>query len=272
MNATAAGRPETADVRSPLRAVALPTEHGGWGLTLEPVLLGLLVASSWAGALLGVIAFTAFLARTPLKLALVDRFRHRRLERTRLAERVAVAELVVITGALAGVIAAGPGPRWWWPVVIALPLVGIELWFDMRSRSRRLVPELAGSVGIAAIAASIVLADGRSLRLAGAVWLVLAGRSIASIPFVRTQIFRVRRGLESRQEATAGHAVGVLAAAVAAVLEPTVVLGTVAVVAAVALHTAWLRRPVPPVKTVGFQQMAIGLAVTIATAVGVALL
>ena len=24
------------------RAVAMPSEHGGWGLTLEPVLLGLL--------------------------------------------------------------------------------------------------------------------------------------------------------------------------------------------------------------------------------------
>ncbi|WP_426574944.1 hypothetical protein [Aquihabitans sp. McL0605] len=29
--------------RSPLRAVALPAEHGGWGLTLEPGLLGLLI-------------------------------------------------------------------------------------------------------------------------------------------------------------------------------------------------------------------------------------
>ena len=33
--------------RSPLRTVALPSEHGGWGLTLEPVLLGLLVNLFW---------------------------------------------------------------------------------------------------------------------------------------------------------------------------------------------------------------------------------
>ena len=28
----------------PLKSVALPTEHGGWGFTLEPLLLGLLLS------------------------------------------------------------------------------------------------------------------------------------------------------------------------------------------------------------------------------------
>ncbi|HDL49896.1 MAG TPA: prenyltransferase, partial [Actinobacteria bacterium] len=32
-----------------LRSVAMPTEHGGWGFTLEPIILGLLVAPSPAG-------------------------------------------------------------------------------------------------------------------------------------------------------------------------------------------------------------------------------
>jgi hypothetical protein len=31
------------------RMVAVPSEHGGWGLTFEPVLLGLIVNPSWAG-------------------------------------------------------------------------------------------------------------------------------------------------------------------------------------------------------------------------------
>ena len=55
----------------------MPDEHGGWGLTAEPALLGLLVAPSWAGAALGIAAFLAFLVRTPLKLVLVDRWRGR---------------------------------------------------------------------------------------------------------------------------------------------------------------------------------------------------
>jgi hypothetical protein len=55
-----------ASTRSPWRAVVIPSEHGGWGLTLEPVVLGLLVAPSIAGLAIGVAAFLAFLVRTPL--------------------------------------------------------------------------------------------------------------------------------------------------------------------------------------------------------------
>ncbi len=69
--------------RSTLRSVAVPSEHGGWGLTLEPGLLGLLVAPGAAGVCLAVAAFVAFLARTPLKVVLVDRRRGRWLGRTR---------------------------------------------------------------------------------------------------------------------------------------------------------------------------------------------
>ncbi|MCZ7661545.1 MAG: YwiC-like family protein [Thermoleophilia bacterium] len=38
--------------RSRLRDVVVPTEHGGWGFTLEPMLLGLLVAPGWASSAL----------------------------------------------------------------------------------------------------------------------------------------------------------------------------------------------------------------------------
>ena len=131
------------------RAVAIPDEHGGWGLTAEPALLGVLVAPSWAGAALAVAAFVAFIVRTPLKVVLVDRWRGRTLPRTRLA--------ACIRGGRAG---APPRPRARRtpPSGLGLagadrargPLVGVELWFDMRSRSRRLIPELCGAVGIAA--------------------------------------------------------------------------------------------------------------------------
>jgi hypothetical protein len=36
-----------------VRLVALPAEHGGWGLLLEPIALGLAVAPSLAGTFLG---------------------------------------------------------------------------------------------------------------------------------------------------------------------------------------------------------------------------
>ena len=86
------------------------------------------------------------------------------------------------------------GWTWLVPVAVAGPLVAIELWFDVRSRGRRLVPELCGAIGIAAVSAAIAIAGGRSGALAVGLWLVLAARSIGAIPFVRVQIGRLRRG------------------------------------------------------------------------------
>src|ERR1044071_4882431 len=65
-----------------LRPLALPAEHGGWGFLFEPMLLGILVAPSWNGALVGTATLFAFLARHPLKLALHDAMRGRSYPRT----------------------------------------------------------------------------------------------------------------------------------------------------------------------------------------------
>ena len=108
--------------RSPLRSVALPAEHGGWGLTLEPGLLGLLIAPSPAGLCIAAGAMVAFLVRTPLKVVAVDRRRGRTLDRTRLAEAIAAVELVVLVALAAGAIALAE-PWFWVPGLVALPLL-----------------------------------------------------------------------------------------------------------------------------------------------------
>lgn len=242
------------------RSVAVPSEHGGWGLTLEPILAGLLIAFSWSGAALGVAALTAFLARTPLKLALVDRHRGRHLPRTRLAVRIAAAEMLV---AILAAGAAGVGAGWTWlvPFALAAPLIGIELWFDARSRSRRLVPELCGAVGIAAVAPAIVVAGGGDARLAGGLWLVLAGRVVASIPFVRTQVDRLHHGTAPLGQSDAFQALGAVVGVSGALADPQLLAGGIAVVVLAAAQTIWARRPVPPAKVLGITQMALGFAV-----------
>lgn len=256
--------------RRPWRAVAVPTEHGGWGLTLEPVLLGLLVTFSWAGVGLGVAAVLAFLSRTPLKLALVDRRRRRTLERTRLAWRVAAVELAVVA-VLAVAVVLTAGWRWLAPVALALPLVALELWFDVRSRSRRLLPELCGAAGIAAVAPAIVLAGQGDTGLAGGIWLVLAGRAVASIPFVRVQIARLHRQAVSPATSDASQLTGAAVAALAVTLDGRLVAGAIAVALLAGAQTAWVRRPVPPAKVLGLRQMALGFAVVAITAAGVLL-
>ncbi len=251
------------------RAVAVPSEHGGWGLTLEPVLLGSLVAFSWPGLAIGVAAFVAFLVRTPLKLAVVDHRRRRSLPRTRLATRVAAIELGVL--GLLGVSALwSAGAAWLIPALIAVPLVAVELWFDIRSRSRRLVPEVAGAIGIAAVAASITVAGDEGWRLAVALWMVLAGRAVASIPYVRTQIVRMRRGSSPLGVTDVFQLAGATLGFAAVAVDTRVLVGAVAVSAvALAQSIAIRREHIPPVKVIGLRQMAAGLTVVAATAVGV---
>jgi hypothetical protein len=254
--------------RSPLRAVAVPSEHGGWGLTLEPALLGLLIAPSGPGAALAAAAFLAFLVRTPLKLALVDRRRHRRLDRTALAEKVAAVELLTLS-VLAVLVVASAASGWWVPVVLAVPLVGTELWFDVRSRSRRLVPELTGAIGIGSVAAAIVLADGGRPALAAAVWCVLAARAVAAIPFVRGRIAALHGRVGDGSFVGAGFVAATALAAVAVVLDRAALAGAVVVGVVMGLQVLSTRRPAPRAAVVGIQQMVLGLAVVGATAVGV---
>ena len=249
-------------------AVALPSEHGGWGLTIEPGLLGLLVAPSIAGACLALAALLLFVLRTPLELALVDRRRHRRLARTRLAERVAASEAVLLAALVVVVTAADA--RWWIPAVAAAPLVAVELAYDIRSRRRRLVPELTGAVAIAAVAAAVVIAGDGDPRLAAGLWLVLAARVTTSIPHVRAQIARSHdRDWQPRLATLTDLAAAVIAAA-AVIVDGRIVMGAAVLVAVVVFQRVRRRRPVAPVKIIGISQMVLGLAVVAATAIGVA--
>ncbi|MEO8265439.1 MAG: YwiC-like family protein [Ilumatobacteraceae bacterium] len=254
--------------RAGWRSVAIPSEHGGWGLTLEPVLLGLVVAWSGGGVALGIAAFTVFLLRTPAKLVALDVRRGRWLDRSRLALRIALIELVVL-GVAVAVVVASAGWSWLVPVVVAGPLVAIELSYDIRSRGRRLLPELCGAIGIGAVAASIVLAAHRSSGLAIGVWLVLAARAVGAIPFVRVQIMRLRRGQGPVRQSDMAQVFAVAIATLAAFADGRLLPGLVGVVVLAVTQAVWVRRAPIPAKRVGLRQMVLGLALVAVTAVGV---
>jgi hypothetical protein len=246
----------------------MPTEHGGWGLTLEPVALGLAIAWSPAGLVLGLGAFVAFLVRTPLKLVAIDVRRGRWLDRSRLALRIAIAELVVLVSAGAVAVALA-GWSWLAPAVLAGPLVAIQLSFDIRSRSRRLLPELCGALGVTAASASIVLAAGGNAGLAGGVWLVLAARALGAIPFVRVQIMRLHRGQVPVWQSDLAQVFGIAVATAAMFADRRLLLGLVGVVVLAVLQIVWVRRPPMPAKSVGMRQMSMGLTLATITALGV---
>lgn len=262
-----AGRPAPAP-RSPLRSVAVPAEHGGWGLTLEPALLGLLIAPSAAGVCLGLAALLGFVARTPVRLVLVDLGRRRLLPRTRLALGVAAIEVVAIAGLVAAAVLTTEHP-FWWPAVLAAPLIVTELWFGRRSRSRRLVPELAGAVAISSVAAMVVLAGGGDGRVAAGAWLVLAARIATSIPYVRSRILQLHGRPSPSGVLVAGDVVAIGLAAIAVGLDRAFVAGAVAIVAVVAYQRLTAHRPVRRVAVLGVHQMLLGFGVVAVTAVGV---
>jgi len=245
----------------------IPSEHGGWGLTLEPALLGLLVAPSIAGTAIGVAALLAFLVRTPLKVLLVDRHRHRELARDRLARLVVAVELALLA-AMVALAFARAGAHWVVPFAIALPLFAIELWFDARSRSRRLIPELCGAVGISAAAAAIALAGGAGSELASALWLVLAARAIASVPFARVQVQRLHGSPPAPRASDVAQVAGVAVAAVAVAVDSGVLAGAIAMVLVAIVQFAWSRGRARPAIAVGVSQLVFGLAVVVATAIG----
>ncbi len=262
-NAASAPRP-----RSALRSVLVPTEHGGWGLTLEPVLLGLVVAPSWAGAGLGLAAVIMFLARTPFKILLVDVHRNRRRERTRLAGGAVGCYALMLAGCAAVPLLRAPS-RSWLPLVLVAPLVSTELWFDMRSRGRRLVPELAGAIGIAGIATMIVLAAGEPIGIALACWVLLAARAVTSIVAVRDQV----RGLHGRPRQPKTVWVGDLGAlslaVTAALIEPAAIAGAVAVGGLIVTQRLLTLRPTPRAVILGLTQTGLGLLVVAITAFGI---
>jgi YwiC-like protein len=270
MSTAAESRP-AAPPRSALRSVALPTEHGGWGLTSEPGLLGLLVAPSLAGLCIALAAMVAFIARTPVRIVLVDGRRHRLLGRTRLAFRVALIELAVLAGLLVGAFTLTEH-RFWIPAVVAAPLLAVELWYDTRSRSRRLIPELSGAVAVASVAAMVALAGGASGELATGLWLVLAARAVSSIPAVRAQIQRARGRVPQAGMLAVADGVAIAAALGAVMLDGTFLIGAFGVVIVVTAQRLFAHGTVPAPKIIGLRQMALGYGLVAVTALGVAVL
>ncbi len=255
--------PETSSIRS----VAIPNEHGGWSLTLEPVLLGLLVNPSWAGGAIGVATLLAFLTRTSLKIALVDRHRRRTLDRTRTARRVAAFELMAL--AMLGALAIALADRSFvWPLLLAAPLVAIELWYDVRSRSRRLIPELAGSIGVASVAAVVVLAGGSADRLAAGLWCVAAARAVAAVAFVRVQLRRSKSQPHHLWHSDGFQLLALAAVGLGWLLDAISSAGLIAIGALALIHAALVRRPVPAVAILGAQQVVLGLAVVLTAGLG----
>lgn len=239
-----------------IRPLALPAEHGAWGLLLEPVVLGLLVAPSASGFLIALAVIAAFLGRQPLKLAGQDWLRRRRYPRTAVCELLAATNFIAASLAFAGAWKLGG----WMPLLAlipAIPLVGFQFARDVRMRGRNVVAELCGAAAPAASAAAIAIAGGTSVETAGVLAALMIGRSIPSVLFVRNVFSREPRKAVS----VTAH---VLALILAIVIAPwTAALAMLLLLVRSLVPTEGLRA-----RTIGFREVGFGIITVLLIAAG----
>ena len=195
-----------------IRGIALPNEHGSWGILLEPLVSSLAVAPSAGGVLAALFVIGAFLLRQPSKILVADLTQGRRLPQTRAAAAfVAGFGMLAAAGALGALITVQPSSLI--PLIALVPFGAYQLYNDVSRRSRNLIPELAGSAAISASAPAIALAGGWQVPEALALWGLFIARSVPSIVYIRQRL-RLEKGKQfTRRAPFFLHLAGLAAAA-----------------------------------------------------------
>lgn len=252
------------------RVVALPTEHGGWGFISEPIILGLLLAPGGAALTLSIAALAAFLLRQPLKLYLKDRRAGRNVPRTRLARRFVLIYGSILVSAGGLTLLLTPTLTALLPLLLTLPFLSLQLLADMRSQSRTLAAEMAGSIAPGVLASAIVLMQDWALLSALGLWLALAIKAVTAVLYVRARL-RLEYGKDApRRLAVGAHLVGLallMGAAGYGVLPWTAPLAMSLLLGRATLGLSALRRP-RPARIIGMQEIAYGLIFVVLIALG----
>jgi hypothetical protein len=260
---------EKSSGRVVIRSVALPSEHGGWGFLIEPILLGLLVAFSWQGALLALAATGVFLIHQPLKIVTKDHLKGRRPPRLVWAERFVVGYgFMAIVPML--ILLMTTSPAFLVPIACAVPFALVQLAYDARNQSRQLMPEVCGAAALAMVAPSIALLGGWALGTAMVLWIILTIRAAAAILYVRSRI-RLKIGKPTTPRIPwLAHIVALLVIIGLAVTQLAPWSGVVAfgVLLIRALLGLSRYRKDHAIKVIGFQELGYGLLTVIVVAAG----
>lgn len=250
-----------------IKSVAIPAEHGGWGFLSEPLLLGLLIAPSFAGVGIALLMSAIFLLHQPFKIVVKDRRKGRVYERTRLAQRFLVFYGVI--GAVGAAVAwfSATAPAWILPLACATPFAVLQLVYEFRNDGRSLISEIVGALVLASAAPAILLAADRVPLAAILAWAVIGLRIIPSILYVRARL-RLSRGKPVSRALSVGlHAaaigIGVLLWALGLVNAALAIAS--ALLLARAIYGLYFSPPVMA-RVVGFQELFSGMAYAAACA------
>lgn len=270
MQTTISESQSQAKSRPRLRPIALPTEHGGWSMILEPIFLGWWVAFSGVGLLLGIAAFSAFLVRHPFQLAIRDRKRNKRYPRTIWAERFVTlyGSIAAITFILALILTNN---AFWQPLIFAIPLACIQISYDIQNRSRDVIAEIIGAIAVGSIVAMIALADGWKTDAAFALWAIFIARIVGTILYVRARLRLERGEAISVFPAHTTHVLGLMVVIFLAISDSAPWLAISALLLLLVRSIYGLseyRQPAPRAAIIGIQEVIFGIITVILVGLG----
>lgn len=206
----------SAKLRSPsnvrLRGIALPNEHGSWGILFEPMVAAIAVAYSPAAIWVALLFIGAFLLRQPLRIWLADHKAGRDLPQTAAARKYAFIYFAIFATGLSGTLAFGTLSALV-PLLIVAPLGAVQIYYDVNGKSRALLPELTGVVALSSSAAVVALAGGWTIPGAAALWGIFVLRLIPSILYIRNRLRLEKKKPFSLTVPLVTHAIAVLAVA-----------------------------------------------------------
>lgn len=167
-----------------IRQIAIPIEHGGWSILLEPLIAGVAIAFSVGGLCVALMTIGAFLCRQPFKVLIADRMGMKDAERAKAALAFLAGYASIFAIGIVGTLTVS-GWRPLMPFALVLPLIAYQIFNDVSRRGRHLAPELCGAVSLSASIAAIAVAGGQPWAIAVALWTVFVLRSVPSILYVR---------------------------------------------------------------------------------------
>lgn len=243
------------------KQVVIPSEHGSWPWLLVPYFVGLLVAGQWNVPALVVLigGLSGFLIRQPATVYL----RIRRGKGRKSDESLAAAWMLILSSiallSLVALLAMGLMELLW----LLLPMIGVFAFYLLASRQRRasirtLWMELAGAIGLAAMApAAYIAATGQLDSIAWALWLLMAGQNALGVLYVRLRIADTHQRPIDRRPILWTHILVVIVLSLAALANqlPWLVVVPFAGYLVRAIWAVGKVRPVVNIKRFGFSEI-----------------
>lgn len=237
------------------RDVLRPKEYGSWSLALEPLVLGLLAAPSFAGAGLATALVAGFFARRPFRMLFQERRDERRAAAWQALALCAFIGLLAFSGALA------VGGVAWLPWLGPVGLAGAAFaWCDARGAGREEAAEMSGAAAFAFTPAAIAILGGWNSSASATLACLMLGRSVPSVACVRAFLRGKKSGVWRSGPALIGAVVAALGAIAVAWYGLAPWFGAVALTgfAGRALWLLVLARPSWRARSVGIMELLLG--------------